>query len=353
MAHRSCFRAPRLAGIFTLALVTLAFVLAGASAAQNSAPTSSVERGVMVREAQIYLAPSSDSAKLAQIGRGREVAILDYGAKPWLHVLATLSEGVERNGFEQPDKTVTGWILDKGVVRASTPNGDRILFGEASASELEASRRGGRRGADKDALLLYRRTWEYFPKSEVAGEALFRAADVQWQLERAEALARPSAREARPIGDNEGIDEDMMKQVKKKFPGTKWAALAAYDMLDNKLCGDWQAQSRCPEREAKLYEEYAKDYPQSPRLQEALYQAAAPLGRPDSDLSHRRLEVEVGRLAAKGTGGSAARCRRRSLQRLGNARPGSRLSGPAGDSAAGGCDRVSVAPGSRLQALSS
>jgi hypothetical protein len=185
-----------------------------------------------------------------------------------------LREGGEHEGTDMPDKTVTGWMLDKGVVRSTTPNGDRILFGEASSSELEASSRNGRRGADKDALRLYYRTYEYFPKSELAGEALFRAADVQWQLDRAQALARPSGREAHPIGDNEGIDEGMMKQVKKKFPGSKWAALAEYDLLDNKLCGDWQAQSRCPEREAKLYEDYAKQYPQSPRLQEALYQAA-------------------------------------------------------------------------------
>jgi hypothetical protein len=264
MPHGRSLAGRKLIGIFVLALL-----LAGVSAAQNSASDSSIERGVMVRVAQIYLAPSTDSAKLAQIDRGREVAVLDHGAKPWIHVLATL-----REGGEQGDKTVTGWIIDKGVVRSSTPNGDRILFGEASSSELEASRRNGRRGADKDALRLYYRTWEYFPKSEIAGEALYRAADIQWQLDRAEALARPSAREAKPIGDNEGIEERMMKDVKKKFSGTRWAALAAYDMLDNKLCGDWQAQSRCPQREAEVYENYAKDYPQSPRLQEALYQAA-------------------------------------------------------------------------------
>jgi hypothetical protein len=269
MPHRRRFAGRNFIGIFVLA-----FLLAGSSSAQNPAQDSAIERGVMVRQAQIYLAPSTDSAKLAQIDRGREVAVLDHGSKPWVHVLAILSEGSERDGFESPNKTVTGWMIDKGIVRASTANGDRILFGEASSSELEASRRNGRKGADKDALRLYYRTWEYFPKSEIAGEALFRAADIQWQLDRSEALARPSAREAKPINDSEGIEERMMKEVKKKFPGTKWAALADYDMIDNKLCGDWQAQSRCPQREAEVYENYAKEYPQSPRLQEALYQAA-------------------------------------------------------------------------------
>lgn len=223
----------------------------------------------MVREAQIYLAPDTSSAKLAQIQLGREVAILERGAGQWLHVLATL-----REGGEQGDKSVTGWTLDKGIVRSSTPNGERILFGEAAAAELEAMRRGGRKGAELDALRLYYRTWEYFPNSSVAGDALYRAADIRWQLDRAEVLSRSSARQAEPIGNFEGIDERMMREVKKKFPESKWAALADFAMIDNKLCGDWQLQSKCPVRESERYEEYVKEYPQSPRLQEALYQAA-------------------------------------------------------------------------------
>ena len=42
-----------------------------------------------------------------------------------------------------------------------------------------------------------------------------------------------------------------MKQVIKKFPGTKWADLAAYHLIDNKLCGEWEAQAKCPEMEAR------------------------------------------------------------------------------------------------------
>jgi hypothetical protein len=45
-------------------------------------------------------------------------------------------------------------------------------------------------------------------------------------------------------------------------------------MIDNKLCGDWQAQSKCPEKEADIYENYAKEHPESPKLGEALYNAA-------------------------------------------------------------------------------
>jgi len=65
-----------------------------------------------------------------------------------------------------------------------------------------------------------------------------------------------------------------MRLVTKKFPGTKWADLATFRMIDNKLCGDWQAASKCPEKEADLYEKYVKEHPQSPAAAEALYDAA-------------------------------------------------------------------------------
>ncbi len=226
------------------------------------------ERGVMVRAAQIYLSPDAGSARIATIDRGREVAVIEK-SRDWLHVLATLAEPTENS----EGRDVSGWILDKGVVRASTPNGDKVLFGEAVASEQEASRRGGRKGADKDALRLYYRAAEYFPQSPIAGEALYRAADIRWQLDRIDVFGRPSGR-GDPRNRLYGIDEELMKQVIKKFPHTKWADLAAYHMLDNKLCGDWQGESKCPEKEAEIYEKYAADHPQSPVVAEALFNAA-------------------------------------------------------------------------------
>jgi outer membrane protein assembly factor BamD (BamD/ComL family) len=234
-----------------------------------AAPLSiaATERGVMVRVAQIYISPDTNSPKIAIIDRGREVAVIEK-SRDWIHVLATLSEPTETS----EGRDVSGWILDKGVVRATTPNGDKVLFGEAVASEQEAGRRGGRKGADKDALRLYYRAAEYFPQSPIAGEALYRAADIRWQIDRADLFRRPSGRD--PRDRLSGIDEDLMKQVIKKFPHSKWADLAAYHLLDNKLCGDWQGESRCPEKEAEVYEKYADEHPQSPVAPEALYNAA-------------------------------------------------------------------------------
>jgi len=241
----------------TAKLLAIAWIVLGTSFLQAA------ERAALVREAVIYLSPDTNSAKLGQVERGRELVLLDT-TRDWLHVEALLGE----------EKTLTGWILDKGAVRTSTPQGDRILFGEAVSSEDEASRRHGRRGAADDARRLYYRVYDYFPNSPLAGEALYRAADIQWQIEKADVMSRPSAREKESYL-REGMDEEWMKQVMKKFPGTKWADLAAFHLIDNKLCGDWQGSSKCPEKETEVYEKYAKEHPQSPAAPEALYHAAS------------------------------------------------------------------------------
>ncbi len=227
-----------------------------------SAFAAPAERAILVREATLYLSPDTSSTKMAKAERGREVAIFEK-SREYLHVLAMLDKGRE----------ITGWILDKGVVRTSTPNGDEILFGEAADSEAEAGKRGGRRGADKDASRLYARLAEYFPKSEYAGEAAWRAADVQWQLNREDQMSRKSAKERDPYMRTP-IDDEAMRKVIKTFPGSRWADLAAWDMIDNKLCGEWQGSAKCPEKESEIYEEYIKKHPQSPKRYEAQYDAA-------------------------------------------------------------------------------
>ena len=231
------------------------------------------ERATLVRPANLYLSPDASSARLAEVERGRELIILET-SRNWIHVEALLGQGKVADGEEEaPEKTVTGWVQEKGLVRATTPNGDKILFGEAADSEDEASRRHGRRGAADDAGRLYYRVYDYFPSSPLAGEALYRAADIRWQIEKADVSTRPSAREKEAFL-REGMDEQWMKLVMKKFSGTRWADLAAFDLIDNKLCGDWQGSSKCPEKEAEIYEKYANERPQSPTAAQALYKAA-------------------------------------------------------------------------------
>jgi hypothetical protein len=107
-------------------------------------PASAIERGVMLREGVIYVSPSTDSAKLSNIGRGREVAVMQH-APGWVNVMGTVGAGYAPEDPEtETDRNVTGWIEDKGVITTLTPDGDKILFGEAFDCEMEASKRGGR-----------------------------------------------------------------------------------------------------------------------------------------------------------------------------------------------------------------
>jgi len=229
---------------------------------------AAIERGIIIREAIIYVAPDPSSAKLSNVGRGREVAVIER-APGWANVVAT----VETDPDQETERNVTGWVVDKGIVTLATPDGDKIIFGEAIDSEAEASRRSGRKGSAQDAMRLYARLAEYFPTSPLAAEAAYRSADIRWQIEAVDASTRPSAKQSDPSLKYQ-IDDQYMKKMMKKFPGTKWADLAAYRLLDNKTCGEWAAEAKCPELEASLYMKYADDHPQSPKTPEALYKAA-------------------------------------------------------------------------------
>jgi len=234
----------------------------------STAALAVIEHGVIIREGIIHVAPDASSAKLSNVTRGREVAVIERSGN-WANVVAT----VETDPDQETERNVTGWVVDKGIVTPSTPDGDKIIFGEAVDSEAEASRRSGRKGSAQDAMRLYVRVAEYFPNSPLAGEAAYRSADIRWQIEAIDASTRPSAKQSDPSLKYQ-IDDQYMKKVIKKYPGTKWADLAAYRLLDNKTCGDWAAEAKCPELEANLYGKYADDHPQSPKAPEALYKAA-------------------------------------------------------------------------------
>jgi hypothetical protein len=159
------------------------------------------------------------------------------------------------------------------VIAADTPNGDEVLFGVAANMEEIASEPHPPKTAAQQARLLYRRLAEMFPQSNYAGNAAWRSADIGWQIHKADVFSLPSAHEKENYL-REQIDDTEMKKIQKKYPGTRWSDLAAYDMLDNKICGDWQGSEKCPEKESELYVKYADDHPESPKAAEALYKAA-------------------------------------------------------------------------------
>ncbi len=232
-------------------------------------------RGTLVHEETIRVAPSADAARLAEVGRGRELVIIDT-SRDWVHVEAILRLPSHEEGAteeEEEGKAITGWVPARALVTATTQDGDRIIFGEAADSEDEASRRRGRRDAAQDAMRLYYRVYDLMPTSPLAAEALYRAADIRWQIERTDVMTRPSARERQAYMRGQ-MNEEWMKLVLKKYPSTKWADLAAFRLIENKLCGEWEGVAKCPDKEADLYENYAKEHPQSPAAPEALYDAA-------------------------------------------------------------------------------
>jgi hypothetical protein len=231
----------------------------------------------VLRTTTVYVEADTQSQRLDQITAGREMVIVSQSG-PWLRVFANTD--VQQNqaedtpvfGGDAATPPISGWIQNKGVVSAQTPNADNVLYGAAAGEELKATEARNSRGAAQAARLLYARDAQLFPQGPHAGESLWRAADIRWQLEKADVFSRPSAHEKENYLRQQ-IDEGEMKKLIKRFPGSKWADLAAWDLLDNKVCGDWQGTTKCPEKEAELYQKYADEHANSPKAAEALYEA--------------------------------------------------------------------------------
>jgi outer membrane protein assembly factor BamD (BamD/ComL family) len=164
-------------------------------------------------------------------------------------------------------------MRDKGIVGPTTPNGDVILYGAAAEFEAEAEQPHPPKDAALEAHLLYRRVADYFPNSPLAAEAAFRSADIRWQLDKADISSLPSAHEQAAYLRPQ-LYQGELKRVMKMYPDSPFAARAAFDLLDEKMCGDWQGLPKCPETETQLYMKYADRYPDGPKSAEALYDAA-------------------------------------------------------------------------------
>ncbi|HKF24251.1 MAG TPA: hypothetical protein VKE93_21965 [Candidatus Angelobacter sp.] len=247
------------------------FWIAAMFAAAVPAFAADQEAGTVIREVPMYVSPDVTAQRVAVVTRGRDVALVmgrsNVGGNSWAHVFVKVDVGLTS------EKDVSGWIESRYLVTPATPNADQVIFGEAVDSENQAEQRAGRRHAAEDAMRLYYRLYQYWPNSPLAGEALWRTADIRWQLEKAGVIQRPSIHELSPDVRTQ-IDDELMKEIRKKFAQTKWADLAAYDMIDNKICFDWKGEASCPEKEAEIYEKYSREHPQSPKAGEALYNAA-------------------------------------------------------------------------------
>jgi outer membrane protein assembly factor BamD (BamD/ComL family) len=235
-------------------------------------------RATLVHPVIVYVTADAAAEHIAEVTPGHEVVVIEHNGA-WVRVFANTDAADKQGEADQPefstDEIVTpasGWIHDKGIVTPTTPNGDAILYGAAANFEDQAAQPHAPKDAAQEAHLLYRRVAEYYPDSPLAAEAMFRSADVRWQLDKADIGTLPSAHEQEAYLRPQ-LYEGEMQRVIKLYPGTKFAALAAWDLIDNKLCGDWQGLPKCPEMETVLYEQYAARYPDSPKAAEALYNA--------------------------------------------------------------------------------
>ncbi len=267
---------------YSLALALLSILLPALAPAQkksNLEKPLAGPRATALRITVLYVAPDTSSQKIGRVQIGREMVVAEKSG-PWLRVYANtdielLQEDKDTPTFGNSDDTpppISGWVEGKGIVIESTPNGDQILMGAAANQEVLASDPRGPANAATSARLLYRRLVEMFPSSPLVAEAAWRAADDLWQVQKADAATRPSAKERDPDLHDQ-MDEDPLRQVIKLYPRTRQAALAAFELIDNKLCGDWQGSEKCPARESEDYEKYAAEYPDGPRTAQALYLA--------------------------------------------------------------------------------
>jgi hypothetical protein len=257
--------------------IALSALLIFAAAGPKPPAPSNGTKATVIRNTNLYVAPDTTSARLAEISPGREMVIGERNG-PWVRVFANTDEETSKAedapvfGHEAAAVPISGWMQAPGVVSVDTPKGDLVLFGAAASAEIDANLPRAPQSFAQAARLLYQRMADFYPQSPLAPEAAWRSADIRWQLQKADVFSLPSAHE-KEAWVREQIDDEELRRLRKNYPRTKWADLADWDMLDNKVCGDWQGSTKCPEKESEMYEKYAQEHPDSPRAAAALYNA--------------------------------------------------------------------------------
>ncbi len=237
-------------------------------------------RATVLHTANVYITADSTAPPVITITPGHELVVTAHNGD-WVNVFANTDAKDDADPDSKPEYSApgdnaqpsAGWIRDKGIVGPTTPNGDALIYGSAAELEAEAQQPHPPANAAMAAHLLYRRVFEYFPQSPLAAEAAFRSADIRWQLDKFDISTLPSAHEQESYLRPQLFEGDL-KKVMKLYPDSPFAARAAFDLLDNQLCGDWQGLPKCPEQETNLYIKYAERYSGGPKSAEALYDAA-------------------------------------------------------------------------------
>jgi len=266
--------------ILILAAALLVTTIHAQKPHNNKSGYDNAARATLLHTANVYVMADSSNPPITTVGVGHEVVISAHNGD-WINVFANTdakddADPDSKPEFEDPRDNPdpsSGWIRDKGVVGPNTPSGDLILYGAAADLEAQAAAPHPPKDAAAAAHRLYQRVVDYFPNSPLAPEALYRAADIRWQLDKLDISTLPSAHEQEAYLRPQ-LYEGELRKVMKLYPDSPVAARAAFDLIDNKLCGDWQGLPKCPEQESQLYLKYADQYRGGPKSAEALYDAA-------------------------------------------------------------------------------
>jgi len=241
----------RRAAIATGVLLTalLAAFLAAKGAAGQSAVT--LQKSVALVAAPIYLSPDPASAHVGAVRPGEAVGVQSSAGN-----------------FVQVFTGVSGWMRNQGLVRLNNPQAPELIFGAAVGLEDQAESSAGQQQAALDAARLYLAIYDNFPQANRAAEALYRGAEIRWEISLDEMPKR------RTPSERQFPNHDELRRVIGKYPATPWAAWAAYQLLiEHFTCGDWVSKPECVGKEADTYHDYVKKYPNGPATARAAYDA--------------------------------------------------------------------------------
>jgi len=225
-------------------------------------------RATALRVTWLYISPDLGSQKVDKVQIGRELVVAEKSG-PWMRVYANtdIQEVSQKDapefGHDDTPPPISGWMQAKGIVVETTAGGDQVLMGEAASQEALASDPRGPVNAAQSARLLYRRLVEMFPNSPLAPQAAWRAADILWQLQKADASSRPSAKE-RDAYLRDQMDEDELKKVVKLYPHTREADLAAFTLITTSSAATGRARPSALKRKPKSTRSTPPSIPTAP-----------------------------------------------------------------------------------------
>src|ERR1039458_6595274 len=78
------------------------------------------ERGIMMRDGTIYISPDTSSAKLSNISRGREVAVIER-TPGWMNVVETIDVSDLHHDARRHHLHFSGYLLGKVIEHQPWP----------------------------------------------------------------------------------------------------------------------------------------------------------------------------------------------------------------------------------------